>query len=98
MEKEQPIFIRIHFFCRRLHVAQLYPIAVFLRPRGVDSILEMNKRMTEEQARKTYERAAKLEQGRIQCCPENFTIYEIHFLIEAQLQNNPGINIGKKQT
>ena len=64
MEKEQPIFIRIHFFCRRLHVAQLYPIAVFLRPRGVDSILEMNKRMTEEQARKTYERAAKLEQGR----------------------------------
>ena len=49
---------------RRLHVAQLYPIAVFLRPRSVESILEMNKRMTEEQARKTYERAAKLEQGR----------------------------------
>ena len=45
-------------------MAQLYPIAVFLRPRSVESILEMNKRMTEEQARKTYERAAKLEQGR----------------------------------
>ena len=45
-------------------MAQLYPIAVFLRPRSVESILEMNRRMSEEQARKTYERAAKLEQGR----------------------------------
>jgi hypothetical protein len=45
-----------------LHVAQLYPIAVFIRPRSVESILEMNKRMTEEQAGKMYERALKLEQ------------------------------------
>ena len=43
-------------------MAQLYPIAVFLRPRSVESILEMNRRMSEEQARKTFERAAKLEQ------------------------------------
>ena len=28
---------------------------------GLDSLLEMNKRMTEDQARKTYERALKLE-------------------------------------
>jgi len=47
---------------KRLHVAQLYPIAVFLKPRSVESIMEMNKRMTEEQARKTFERAVKLEQ------------------------------------
>jgi len=47
---------------KRLHVAQLYPIAVFLKPKCVDSLLEMNKRMTEEQARKLYERAIKLEQ------------------------------------
>jgi len=47
---------------KRLHVAQLYPIAVFLKPKCVDSLLEMNKRMTEEQARKLYERALKLEQ------------------------------------
>eukprot|EP00092_Neocalanus_flemingeri_P024032 GFUD01026066.1.p1 GENE.GFUD01026066.1~~GFUD01026066.1.p1 ORF type:complete len:549 (-),score=59.43 GFUD01026066.1:181-1827(-) len=46
---------------KRLHVAQLYPIAVFLKPKCVDSLLEMNKRMTEEQARKLYERAIKLE-------------------------------------
>jgi len=46
---------------KRLHVAQLYPIAVFLKPKCTDSLLEMNKRMTEEQARKLYERAIKLE-------------------------------------
>lgn len=47
---------------KRLQVAQLHPIAIFLRPISVDSIMEMNKRMSEEQARKTYERAMKLEQ------------------------------------
>ena len=36
---------------KRLHVAQLYPIAIFLRPKSIESILEMNKRMTEEQVR-----------------------------------------------
>merc|ERR550532_1129438 len=46
---------------KRLHVAQLYPIAIFLKPKCTDSLLEMNKRMTEEQARKLYERANKLE-------------------------------------
>ena len=47
---------------KRLHVAQLFPIAIFVKPKSVESVLEMNKRMTEEQARKTYERALKLEQ------------------------------------
>lgn len=47
---------------KRLHVAQLYPIAVFLKPKSIESLLEMNKRMTEEQARKLLERAIKLEQ------------------------------------
>ncbi|TRY76754.1 hypothetical protein TCAL_08554 [Tigriopus californicus] len=46
---------------KRLHVAQLYPIAIFLKPQSVESILEMNKRMTEDQARKTYDRATKME-------------------------------------
>jgi len=46
---------------KRLHVATLYPIAVFLKPKSINSLLEMNKRMTEEQARKLYERALKLE-------------------------------------
>ncbi|XP_006825390.1 disks large homolog 1 [Saccoglossus kowalevskii] len=47
---------------KRLQVAQLYPIAIFIKPKSVDGIMEMNKRITEEQARKTYERALKLEQ------------------------------------
>ena len=47
---------------KRLHIAQLYPIAIFVKPKSEDSVLEWNKRMTEEQARKTYERALKLEQ------------------------------------
>ena len=46
---------------KRLHVAQLYPIAIFIKPKGLESILEMNKRMTDDQAKKTYERALKLE-------------------------------------
>lgn len=47
---------------KRLQIAGLYPIAIFIKPKSVESIMEMNKRMTEEHARKTYERAQKLEQ------------------------------------
>ncbi|XP_068175161.1 disks large homolog 4-like isoform X2 [Antennarius striatus] len=47
---------------KRLQMAGLHPIAIFIRPRNVDNILEMNKRFTEEQARKTFDRAVKLEQ------------------------------------
>ncbi|XP_016303308.1 disks large homolog 1 isoform X7 [Sinocyclocheilus anshuiensis] len=47
---------------RRLQLAQLYPIAVFVKPKSVENILEMNKRLMEEQGRKTYDRAMKLEQ------------------------------------
>ncbi|XP_077440921.1 disks large homolog 1 isoform X4 [Vanacampus margaritifer] len=47
---------------KRLQLAGLYPIAIFIRPRNVDNILEMNKRFTEDQARKSYDRAVKLEQ------------------------------------
>ncbi|KAM9849038.1 discs large homolog 1-like protein [Aulostomus maculatus] len=46
---------------KRLQLAGLHPIAIFIRPRNVDNILEMNKRLTEEQARKTFDRAVKLE-------------------------------------
>ncbi|XP_054871689.1 disks large homolog 1-like isoform X5 [Amphiprion ocellaris] len=47
---------------KRLQLAGLHPIAILIRPHSVDNILEMNKRLTEEQARKTYDRAVKLEQ------------------------------------
>ncbi|XP_044078315.1 disks large homolog 2 isoform X16 [Siniperca chuatsi] len=47
---------------KRLQVAQLYPIAIFIKPKSIDSLMDMNKRLTEEQARKTFDRAMKLEQ------------------------------------
>ncbi|XP_074046675.1 disks large homolog 1 isoform X10 [Macrotis lagotis] len=47
---------------KRLQIAQLYPISVFIKPKSVENIMEMNKRLIEEQARKTFERAMKLEQ------------------------------------
>ncbi|XP_047660670.1 disks large homolog 2 isoform X25 [Tachysurus fulvidraco] len=47
---------------KRLQAAQLYPIAIFIKPKSIESLMEMNKRLTEEQAKKTYDRAMKLEQ------------------------------------
>ncbi|KAM6969915.1 disks large homolog 2 isoform 17-T17 [Aplochiton taeniatus] len=47
---------------KRLQVAQLYPVAIFIKPRSIESLMEMNKRLTEEQAKKTFDRAMKLEQ------------------------------------
>ncbi|XP_061835173.1 discs large homolog 1-like protein isoform X4 [Nerophis lumbriciformis] len=46
---------------KRLQLALLHPIAVFIKPKSVENIMEMNKRLTEDQSRKTFERAAKLE-------------------------------------
>ncbi|XP_057712532.1 discs large homolog 1-like protein isoform X11 [Corythoichthys intestinalis] len=46
---------------KRLQAAQLHPIAIFIKPKSVENIMEMNKRLTDEQSRKTLERAAKLE-------------------------------------
>ncbi|KAF7221842.1 transcript variant X13, partial [Nothobranchius furzeri] len=47
---------------KRLQLALLHPIAIFIKPKSVENIMEMNKRLTEEQGRKTFDRAAKLEQ------------------------------------
>uniref|UniRef100_A0A8C1KAW7 Discs, large homolog 1 (Drosophila) n=1 Tax=Cyprinus carpio TaxID=7962 RepID=A0A8C1KAW7_CYPCA len=61
---------------KRLQLAQLFPIAVFVKPKSVENILEMNKRLLEEQGRKTYDRAMKLEQE----FQEHFTGEKITFL------------------
>nr|XP_042907134.1 disks large homolog 1 isoform X3 [Parasteatoda tepidariorum] len=47
---------------KRLQMANLHPIAIFVKPKSVESIMEFNKRITEDQARKTFERSLKLEQ------------------------------------
>ncbi|XP_028322079.1 disks large homolog 2 isoform X2 [Gouania willdenowi] len=46
---------------KRLQAAQLHPIAIFIKPKSIDSLMEMNKRLTEDQAQKTFDRAIKLE-------------------------------------
>uniref|UniRef100_A0AAV2KU91 Discs large homolog 1-like protein n=1 Tax=Knipowitschia caucasica TaxID=637954 RepID=A0AAV2KU91_KNICA len=46
---------------KRLQLAGLHPIAILIKPLSLDNILEMNPRLTEEQARKIFDRAVKLE-------------------------------------
>uniref|UniRef100_A0A6I8MZP2 Disks large homolog 4 n=1 Tax=Ornithorhynchus anatinus TaxID=9258 RepID=A0A6I8MZP2_ORNAN len=52
---------------RRLQAAHLHPIAIFIRPKSLENVLEINKRVTEEQARKAFDRATKLEQEFTEC-------------------------------
>uniref|UniRef100_A0AAQ4S6X3 Discs, large homolog 4a (Drosophila) n=1 Tax=Gasterosteus aculeatus aculeatus TaxID=481459 RepID=A0AAQ4S6X3_GASAC len=52
---------------RRLQAAQLHPIAIFVRPKSLENVLEINTRLTEEQARKGMDRALKLEQDFLEC-------------------------------
>uniref|UniRef100_A0A8C5C9M1 Discs large MAGUK scaffold protein 3 n=1 Tax=Gadus morhua TaxID=8049 RepID=A0A8C5C9M1_GADMO len=47
---------------KRLQQAQLYPIAIFIKPKSVEALMEMNKRQTYEQANKVFDKAIKLEQ------------------------------------
>jgi len=46
---------------KRLQVAQLYPIALFVKPLSVEWMQDMNKRLLLEPAQKAFERAQKLE-------------------------------------
>lgn len=46
---------------KRLHNANLYPIVIFIKPKSTESIMEMNKRMTEELAKKTLDRSLKIQ-------------------------------------
>ncbi|XP_017141848.1 disks large 1 tumor suppressor protein isoform X18 [Drosophila miranda] len=88
---------------KRLQVAQLYPVAVFIKPKSVDSVMEMNRRMTEEQAKKTYERAIKMEQefgeyftGVVQ----GDTIEEIYSKVKSMIwsQSGPTIWVPSKES
>ncbi|XP_074530920.1 disks large homolog 3 isoform X6 [Halichoeres trimaculatus] len=47
---------------KRLQQAQLYPIAIFIKPKSIEALMEMNKRQTYEQATKVFDKAVKLEQ------------------------------------
>ena len=57
------LLVRTPVAANQLHLDYIAILsAVFLKPKSIESLLEMNKRMTEEQARKLFERAMKLEQ------------------------------------
>ncbi|KAM5126399.1 LOW QUALITY PROTEIN: disks large homolog 3-like, partial [Mantella aurantiaca] len=47
---------------KRLQQAQLFPIAIFIKPKSVEALMEMNRRQTFEQAHKMFDKAIKLEQ------------------------------------
>ncbi|XP_036403992.1 disks large homolog 3 isoform X3 [Megalops cyprinoides] len=47
---------------KRLQQAQLYPIAIFIKPKSIEALMELNKRQTYEQANKVFDKAMKLEQ------------------------------------
>ena len=44
---------------KRLIAVDIWPIAILIKPKSVESILEMDKRMPEEKAREAYDRAVK---------------------------------------
>ncbi|XP_078236859.1 disks large homolog 3 isoform X7 [Pogona vitticeps] len=47
---------------KRLQQAQLYPVAIFIKPKSIEALMEMNRRQTYEQANKVFDKAMKLEQ------------------------------------
>ncbi|XP_051997553.1 disks large homolog 1 isoform X7 [Xyrauchen texanus] len=78
---------------KRLQLAQLYPIAVFVKPKSVENILEMNKRLLEEQGRKTYDRALKLEQEFLEhftAIVQGDTLEEIYNQVKQVIEEQSG--------
>lgn len=47
---------------KRLHEAQIYPITIFIKPKSIVSLLEMNKRWSHEEAIAAMEHTNRLEQ------------------------------------
>ncbi|XP_059416315.1 disks large homolog 1-like isoform X6 [Carassius carassius] len=81
---------------KRLQLAQLYPIAVFVKPKSVENILEMNKRLMEEQGRKTYDRAVKLEQEFLEhftAIVQGDTLEEIYNQVKLIIEEQSGLFI-----
>ncbi|XP_067110091.1 discs large homolog 1-like protein isoform X8 [Osmerus mordax] len=78
---------------KRLQLAQLHPIAVFIKPKSVENIMEMNKRLTEEQGRKTFDRATKLEQEfteHFTAIVQGDTLEEIYDLVKQIIEEQSG--------
>ncbi|KAJ8342302.1 hypothetical protein SKAU_G00322300 [Synaphobranchus kaupii] len=78
---------------RRLQAAQLHPIAIFIRPRSLENVLEINTRLTEEQARKALDRAVKLEQDFMECFSaivEGESFEEVYHKVKSTIEEYSG--------
>ncbi|XP_039679038.1 disks large homolog 4-like isoform X1 [Perca fluviatilis] len=78
---------------RRLQAAQLQPIAIFIRPRSLENILDLNKRLSEDQARKALDRAIKLEQDFLECFTaivHGDSFEEVYHLVKAVIEEQSG--------
>eukprot|EP00118_Oscarella_pearsei_P024847 m.306928 g.306928 ORF g.306928 m.306928 type:complete len:872 (+) comp41736_c0_seq1:177-2792(+) len=87
---------------KRLQVASLHPIAIFIKPKSIESVREMNKRCSEDQVQKLYERAGKLEQEfaeyftAIVACETYEDVYELTKRV-IQLNSGTLIWVSRKQ-
>ncbi|KAK5931595.1 hypothetical protein CesoFtcFv8_000107 [Champsocephalus esox] len=78
---------------RRLQAAQLHPVAIFIRPRSLENILDLNKRLSEDQARKALDRAIKLEQDFLECFTavvQGDSFEEVYHLVKAVIEEQGG--------
>uniref|UniRef100_A0A3Q2DKI7 Discs, large homolog 4a (Drosophila) n=1 Tax=Cyprinodon variegatus TaxID=28743 RepID=A0A3Q2DKI7_CYPVA len=78
---------------RRLQAAQLHPIAIFVRPKSLENVLEINTRLTEEQARKAMDRALKLEQDFLECFSavvEGESFEEVYHKVKTVIEEQSG--------
>ncbi|XP_052333138.1 discs large homolog 1-like protein isoform X22 [Oncorhynchus keta] len=81
---------------KRLQLAQLHPIAVFIKPKSMENIMEMNKRLNEEQSRKTFDRATKLEQEfteHFTAIVQGDTLEEIYEQVKQTIEEQSGLFI-----
>lgn len=78
---------------KRLQSAGLMPVAIFVKPKSVESILEMNKHLPEDAARKMYDRALKQEQEFAEfftAIVQGDTPEEIYARVKIVIEENSG--------
>lgn len=78
---------------KRLQSAGLMPIAIFVKPKSVESILEMNKHMAEDAAKKLYDRCLKQEQEFAEfftAIVQGDTAEEIYAKVKIVIHENDG--------
>ncbi|XP_060853514.1 disks large 1 tumor suppressor protein [Rhopalosiphum padi] len=81
---------------KRLQVAGLHSIAIFFKPKSVEALMEMCKRMSEAEARKHVERAAKIEQefgDQFTGIVQGDTYEEVYDNVKAMIERNSGRHI-----